>query len=287
MDVLLKGKSNTITLNRISTDITVSSCSFLNPTNGVVIATADVDSDDMATALSTAISRNAGSITTDIALVINTDYKLTTSTGKIIDISVVGVSGTSAELSDKIPFNIASGTVSGIKSTATITIPSDYDPDSVAVEWTMSDSTMISDEVITSKWKLYNPVTSQDLYTRFSRLKNNVPSYQLGKGFQPQIDVALGLIRERFWLNSLVIDHARSPKQLKELIIIQASLILVNMNFDLSASMNIQETREDLQLQYEQELNRILTSLNFWRDEGEDNIKQETETQSMGWKIII
>ena len=59
------------------------------------------------------------------------------------------------------------------------------------------------------------------------------------------------------------------------------------MNFDLSASQNIQETREDLQLQYEQEINRIQTSLNFWRDDDENNIKEETETQAIGWRIWI
>ena len=287
MDVLLKGSTNVITLTRDSYAVTVSSCNFMNPATGDSIVDATVANDDTDTALSNAITRNASNITTADALTIDTSYQLVISTGKIIDIRVVGVSGTSSELQDKILLNVASGTVKGVKSTATFALPAAYDPNSVVISWTLSDDTIVSDEQIASKWRLYNPVKSQDLYTRFSRLKNNVPSYQLASGFQPQIDSALQIIRGRFWLNSQVIDHARSPKQLTELIIIQTSLILVNMNFDLSASQNIQETREDLQLQYEQEINRIQTSLNFWRDDDENNIKEETETQAIGWRIRI
>lgn len=284
MLTLLKGKSETIKLTRSDPALTVTGLSVFDPTDASEPCTATVDNDATDTTLDSSASRNTSTIIAT-GLTAGTQYHVTDTTGKTLRINVIGVEGTTCTLRDPLPYGLNTGAaVKGIESTSTFTVPAAYDQTSVTVEWSLSDGDVFPDELITSKYKFYNSLTSDDLYIRWSRLKNNEPSYQKSQGleFQPQIDRAVDMIRDKFWRDGHVLDRIRSPKLASELIVIQTGMILVNMGFDLAASTDASDTRADLRNQLKAAYIEVLGATNLWRDEDEDRIKDAGDLVSMG-----
>ena len=291
MLTVIKGKAETIEIKRSAVAVTVASCGVYDPRDGSVVCTASVANDTDNDTLATAAAKNAGTITTtgSDTLTKGVMYLVTDTNTRSLTINVVAVDGQTVTLRDKLPFGISSGaTIVGITGSATLTVPSTYTGDSVTIEWTMSNSDVYPDELITSKYRFFNPVDSTDLYTRWSRLKNNEPSYQRSQGqeYSPQIDRAVDMIRDKFWRDGYVLDRIRSPKLASELIILQAGLILVNMGYDLAASTDPSDTRSDLESQLKRAYSEVMGATNIWKDDDEDRIKDAGELDPIGVRLV-
>ena len=283
MHVLILGKSETITVRRPSRSVTLSSATFTNPSDGTEIATATVANDSTAETLLSSSSRNSYYIYAS-GLTVGADYVIETDSGKSFPVHIIGITGTEVEISDPLPFDIDAGTVYGITATATITIPSDYDEKSVVISYTWSDGTETVDEALAVTRRVSAPITSEDLYQRWSRLRGSAP-IEMGGSFDSTIDSAMDILRLKFWQQGILLDDIRTPSMIRELVFAQTAELLADMGYDPSGTGDMVEFRSEMRKRLSTEMKNLVNSRNLWIDSYNNNIAGDDERGTIGWRM--
>ena len=274
MRVLVRGKSETITILR-GVGITITSTTAYDPDTGLTAGLTITDTDDTTSAaLLTAVAKGAASFSAS-GLVAGHNYTIQTGDGRTWPVLVESVSGTTCGTTTKAPFAITSGTVKGVESTITTTVPAAYTGRLLEIEYTLSDATVQQESVLIASRKLVDPITSEDILNRYPRLRNRA---QGEAGFSAQIADVMARARAQFWGLGYVLDDVRAPALLKDFLIAEVSLLLIQAGYDIAATGDRAESIREFERWRDREYTMLQTAPNLWIDTNEDRVKDDSET---------
>ena len=278
MRVLVRGRSETLTVTR-DRAVTLSSASAYDPDTGedtgISIAVEDDDTEEelLSPALRGSDTIYAANITA------GAPYRLVSEDGREIDIYAVGVNGTTVTLSRPLPFAVAVGTLYGVTSTATLTVPATFAGRLLEVEYLFSDSLRRQQSALVASRLLIDPVTTEDILARYPRLRKRT---QGELGFDTQIADVIDRARDEFWRIGIVLDDIRSPGMLKNYLIAEVALLLAQAGYDLAGTGDANENQRTLMDTRDRERLMLQSAPNLWIDRNENRKADDGETARVG-----
>ena len=278
MDILIRGRSETITLYR-ARGITLTSAVAYDPATGLTAGlTLTCANDATAAALLSAATKQSETIYAT-GLTVGKRYQILGTDGRALDVTAVAVAGTTVTLASKLPYAIAAGTAYGLQSTIVLTVPSTYTSRLIEIEATFSDGLVQQFSRLIGSRRIVVPITSEDVLTRYPRLRNRA---QGELGFDAQITDVVDRARDDFWMDGDVLDDIRAPGMLKNYLLAEIGLQLLAAGYDLSAGGDAYESRRQMMDLRDREMTMLKTSPNLWIDRNEDRLEDDGETGPVG-----
>jgi hypothetical protein len=277
--ILTRGRVETLTISR-AYGVTLSSATAYDPTTGDSAGLTITPAND-ATSASVTTAASRGDVTLyATGLTVGKTYQLITAAGRETLITVEAYATPAATISTRLPWDVSVGSlIKGITSTASFTIPSTYTSRSILIEYTLSDATVMREEALVGSRRLMTPVTSADLLTRYPRLRDRK---QGEVGFDNQISDVLAKARATFWQAGHVLDDCPTPAVMRDYLIAEITLQLLDAGYDVQASGDRMESRREMERVRDQEFSRLLNASNLWIDASEDRRKTDDETGPQG-----
>jgi len=275
MKVIVRGYPLPVKFLRPSSSITVatSGLAIVDYENNAGIAlTPTITNDTTSTTLASAVSKRATSITCTTSLSVSSSYELTTTNGKVSHIYVIGVSGATAELRDEIPYNVNSGAViKGLNASCNVSLTAAYTSSVCLFRWTLSDGRVYEEEGQVVNRLQIIPVTSEDLYRRWPRLRGEVMRGQQSQQFEPQIDQVWDGLRDRLWGSGYILDHCKRPSVWRDYLFAELALMLTEAGYNLDATNDRVTFRDSMERKRDAEWNSVLSQNNLWFDDDDDD----------------
>ena len=286
MYIAIKGKSESFKFLRSASDVILSSASLVNDTNTSIVTSSSVSVSNDTLSETITSSAEAGTysiqVTNPSNFSIGNKYYLKGVNGQHQIVLVTAIDSTYIELKSPLAFDISSSsTIEGIECTVTFTVNSDNTDKAGFMELVFNDASTYNIEVVLVKQKIYNPISSEDLYTRWSRLRGNAPSDQGGDEFQPQINEALDILRGIFWSSGYRLDHLKNSSLIKEPLLAQTVMILTKMGYDPAGVGDLESFTTDMNKQVTKKIRELLSSENIWIDTDGDNERADSEQRTI------
>ena len=260
MQVLQRLKANTLSVKRPSYLITATKVDVMQDTT--LLYTAAPSGDTTSSAILSAIAAGAYQISSAAGLLLGKKYVITEANKPTSEIEIIAITGTTLyEL--KFPVNVAyttSALVKGITATASYT-PAATVQKVVSVLWTMSDGSIYANECPVVNYLIQNPASIDDLLMRFPRIQGKEPEWQIraALGWQPQLDSALDRVGTDLYGSAIILDRVRNISALKETVIAQAGLIILDSGIDPFGGKNDGDSRTQLLDRAQKELSKVIS----------------------------
>lgn len=276
-NVLLKGKLTSVDLSIDSSSLSLTATlTVYDPYNGVELLSALTTTPDITYISGVVINRGSDQFAAGLTQI--GEYVLSYS-GKTKKINVISIDSGICTVDTIFREDSDSATINGCKFAVSLTISGTYDQNSVVFKWVLSDGNQFNEEYLTVKQALINPVTAGDLVSLYPKLSNS------------EVDLSVMLqnilidLRNRFWLDGVVMDHVRSGLYLKKLITLEAVKTLIEAGDNVTLTDDLYTAKKDFAAQARNEYQKVLAS-GIWIDTEEDNKISDGEKLYKGVDLI-